>query len=207
MSRYPNLIAALLLCISAAAQPQETPQAVTLAVTNERQTEETLQLRCQIANNSGHDIWVCDSMSVGGLDFETVWAKGSQVFTIRRRTDMPWDVMRNPPLARYRRVAAGDKMVNMLLLPLPMCTQGVLSSGGTPPATGYVARIAVEIGYHEADLPGMIHAALEKRKMAEDTHDLRDATLRVLHFYETNEYYRTTDEEIVFYYDPGHPGI
>jgi len=88
-----------------------------------------------------------------------------------------------------------------------MCTQAVLSSGGTPPATSYVTRIAFEIGYHEGDLPGMIRTALEKRGMAEDTRDLRDATLQVLHFNETNEYHRTTDEEILFYYDPGHPRI
>jgi hypothetical protein len=213
MSRCSNMIAALLLpCLvfAAWAQTKDQPGAgddpckVTITVVREKQTDKTLQLRCQIRNDSRSDIWMCDKMSLMAFDFETLWGPDGRTLVIRRRMDIPWGVATEQPLARYVRVPAGGDRTETLLLPLPLSSQIVVSSPGTPPAADHITRLAFEIGYYEGDLPAMIRDALAEKRLEQGSPDDELRVPAALYFNEINEYYRTTDEEILFYMDPLH---
>jgi hypothetical protein len=164
---------------------------------------ETLRCRYRIENGSRDNIWLCNEMEAGCVDFEAVWGEDRRTFVIRKRTDLKWDVARDTPMAHYRCLPAGEGLTQTLLLPLPLCAEGVVSTEGVPPASEEVTRIALEIGYYAGDLPARIRDNLQRNTARQGL----TGCPPVLHFNEFNEYCRDSAEEIFFLLHPTSPVI
>lgn len=175
MSDYPSLITALLLCTTSIVHSQMSPQVsppgeqstgVTISLLERKLTDKTLQLRYRIENHSDLNIWLCDVMSVGQADVETLWAEEERTLVVRRRSNIElWFIYRDPPLSRYVRVRAGESRIESLLLPLPLRLRGVVTSEIMPADVEYVERIALEIGYYDEATSEVIRETLAQEEM------------------------------------------
>lgn len=130
-------------------------------------TEETLEVRYQIRNNSGRDIWVCDDINVTGQwHIETYLIPEEQTLVIRRRLDVPANVFwpAGTPVGRYVRLPHGQVRQESLRCALPVRSRRVYapiqkeSSG----ALAYANRVLIDIGYYDEDLPRLIRRVLDE---------------------------------------------
>jgi hypothetical protein len=180
MSRYKSLILILYLCIFPAARIQAQPKTdsgvekkastPTIDVTELNINDKILKLCYQIKNDSGHDIWVCEDISVNlhHFDFEAYMAEDKQTLLIRRRLDitpLQWPI--SPPRGRYVRLRAGQTRIESLFLPLPVESRFFWGFPSTP-GKAYAKSLALEIGYYPEDLPGMIRGILKKEEKSRD---------------------------------------
>ena len=175
MSRYKSLILILYLCILLATRIQAQSKAdsgvekktstPTIDVTELNISDKTLKLCYEIKNDSEHDIWICENISVNlhESDFEAYMAEDKQTLLIRRRLDIeavgssPYA----PPRGRYVRLRAGQSRTESLFLSLPVESRFFWASP-TKPGKAYAKSLALEIGYYPGDMPGMIRGILEK---------------------------------------------
>jgi hypothetical protein len=180
---------------------------VTMTIVEVKVREKALEVHFQIINGLKEDIWVCDAMDSvqwGAPDFEAVPSEDGRTFIMRKRTGLPWDVMRDPPLARYVRLKAGKSLSGSLVIPLPAQSQTVVSSTRVPSGGGHIQRIMLEIGYYQEDLPAMILDAPETRESSEQANE-EGRILRLVHFNAINEYTRSSNMEVLFYADESDP--
>ena len=128
-------------------------------------TEEALDLRCQIRNDSGHDIWVCDDIHVTGQwHIETYLLPAEGTLLIRRRVGTPANIIwpGGTPRGRYVRLPHGQVREESLRFALPVRPRRVYShtqeEGSS--AIAYANRVLVDIGYYDEDLPRLIRTIL-----------------------------------------------
>jgi hypothetical protein len=172
--------------------PENTDRnAVTITLTATDVNDKTLRLGYRVENQTTHDIWLCNSMSVGGSDFEVCWDRERQAFVIRKRSHVPWSFATNVPLTRYVRLRPRGHLTEFICLPVPIQPQAVVGSEDTPVNTMAVTRIVLELGYYEGDLPGIVHRTLQARSEVE-----------FLYFVELNERWKITNDELLFYMKP-----
>jgi hypothetical protein len=177
-----------------------------LAVTRADIDGTHLRLDYTITNGLAHEVWLCDTMDEDGCDFEALWGEEGRTFIVRKRTDIAWDVARDMPLARYVRLRAGGILTETMILPLPLRAQGVVSRVRVPSDAEYVARIVLEIGCYDGDLPATIRNNLETRE-ADREREKHEATRvpAILGLNAINEHRGNAEGEILFYVDRIYP--
>ncbi|MFH1883138.1 MAG: hypothetical protein ABIL62_10555 [Planctomycetota bacterium] len=180
MYKSTILIVALSLCILLATRIQAQPktdsgvekkaETPTIDVTELNISDKILKLRYEIKNDSEHDIWICEDISVDlhECDFEAYMAEDKQTLLIRRRLDIEArDSVVAPPHGRYVRLRAGQSRTECLFLPLPVESR-FFWAYPTKPGKAYAKSFALEIGYYPGDLSGMIRGILEKEEKPRD---------------------------------------
>ncbi len=180
MNNHPSLIAALLLCTTSIAHSQMNPQAnppneqstgVTISLLEQKLTDKTLQLRYQIRNDSGDDIWICGSMDFGSdWDAEVYVGQDNETLFVQRWLDAPMrGISRNQPIGRYVRVGRGGARTETMSFHLPVHHQRVfLGARGLRPSE-HASRLVLEIGYYEGNLPETVFQMLEEAERAGPT--------------------------------------
>jgi len=129
-------------------------------------SDKSFELCYEIKNDSTHDIWICEDISVDlhESDFEAYIDESKQTLLIRRRLDIPpLDNVPRPPHGRYVRLCAGHTRTEFLLLSIPVESR-FFWAFPTTPGKAYAKSLALEIGYYPGDLPGMIRDILEKEE-------------------------------------------
>jgi hypothetical protein len=127
-------------------------------------TDEALDLRYQIRNNSSHDVWVCDDINVTGQwHIETYLLPEERTLLIRRRVGTLANIIWSggTPDGRYVRLPHGQVREEGLRFTLPVRPRTVYAH--TQEATGalaYADRVLVDIGYYDEDLPRLIRTIL-----------------------------------------------
>jgi len=180
MYKSTIVIVALSFCILQATQIQAQPKTdsgiekkagtATIDVTELNISDKILKLRYEIKNDSQHDIWICEDISVDvhGTYFEAYMAEDKQTLLIRRRLDItPSGSVVAPPHGRYVRLRAGQSRAESLLLSLPVESR-FFWAFPTTPGKAYAKSLALEIGYYPGDLPAMIRGILEKEEKPRD---------------------------------------
>ena len=140
---------------------QNDLEAVMIVLTKLEVTDRTLELHYKIKNGSDHNVWVCDSLEVvSQFRFEVYLAEDNETLLIRRRFDVPtqlyWDA---PPTSRYVRLSPGEERAESISLTLPVLPRRMFTA--ERPTAEYATRLALEIGFYNEDLPGMIRGILE----------------------------------------------
>jgi hypothetical protein len=143
--------------------PSETePAGVTMALTGFDVNDTKLELSWKIINNTDHDVWICDRLSPGDF-FEWFLDVDDETLVIRRRFNLPqgqgWEHL---PRAYYVRLHPGQEKVDSISLTVPIREHTVFG-----PFLGYgqsATRLAVEIGFYNEDLPGLILQTVEMAK-------------------------------------------
>jgi len=140
---------------------EEEKSAVSMELTHFEVTDANLELSWKIINNTDHDVWICDSLDFKyGVDFEVYMAEDEQTLMVRRRLDVPTEVLFGAvPIGRYIRISPGQERTESLSLALPVhprlmfATEQVIADNAK--------RVAVEIGFYNEDLPMTIRNILE----------------------------------------------
>ena len=171
MKRYIGLILALTLCVFSPMFAQadsgddpnkEEKKVVTIELTKLDVNDTTLELSYKIKNNTDHDVWICDDAyaNTALLDFEVYLSEDEQTLLIRRRHDVPTDMVWGAwPYARYVLLRSGQDRTESLSLDVPVRPCCVFA---IPEAASDHARcLVLEIGFYNEDLPGMIREILE----------------------------------------------
>ncbi|MGB2864199.1 MAG: hypothetical protein WBC05_12790 [Sedimentisphaerales bacterium] len=113
--------------------------------------DQRLELSFKIINNTDHDVWICDRYVDRFMD------KDDRTLVLRMRYNLSNEgVMWEFPFPRFRysRLRPGQEKVKSISLPLPVKPDALFetSLGNAE----YAKRLAVEIGYYDEDLPGLI---------------------------------------------------
>jgi hypothetical protein len=134
---------------------------VKITITKFHMNDQTVELNWKIANNTDHDVWICDSVSVfTGPDFEVYLSEDEQSLLIRRRLDVPtaW-VWGQCPYGRYVLLRSGQERTESVSLAVPVTPRLMFAGGLT--TSDHARRLVLEIGFYNEDLPGMIRDILE----------------------------------------------
>ncbi|MEN6427047.1 MAG: hypothetical protein ABFE13_16960 [Phycisphaerales bacterium] len=127
-------------------------------------TDKVLEIRYQIKNESPHDAWICEDISVllNDYDFEAYMAEDRETLLIRRRLDVdPCKPVAAPPHGRYLRLPEGQSRSESLFLRLPVEARFFWRSPASE-RSACAKRLVLEIGYYSGDLPGMIRRIIEE---------------------------------------------
>ena len=171
MDRRKNLILTLTLWISLTVCPQvecgqdgKEEAGVTIELTKLDVNDTTLELSWKIKNNTDYDVWICDSLSPEYPSFyEYFLDKDAKTLVLRRRFDLPMreDLrMSYPPLrSRYVRLRSSQEKAESVSLAIPVRPYRI--SIGESANAEYARRLALEIGFYDEDLPGLILQIVE----------------------------------------------
>ncbi len=139
---------------------------VTIGLDRVSLTTGKLEVHYQIRNASAHDVWICESMNVGGLwPVETYLASDEKTLLVQRRLNLPMEGAGEQPSGRYTRLHAGETRKELFTVRLPVRHRRVLSGGRPSRPLEYASRLSLEVGYYDEDLPAMIQTFL---RQAED---------------------------------------
>ncbi len=167
MLRHISLVALLMLCplgvASGDLQPgktlefQEEDHTVRIVHAELEQTDTTLTVHYQVANDSREDIWLCDRVVPWG--FETYLDEDEQTLVIRRRFDALWNDPKGawPPFVSfgaYRRLRSGESRKGSYLLSLPVHYRSGFTVRGLRRTSDpmHADRLAVEIGFYTENM-------------------------------------------------------
>jgi hypothetical protein len=123
-----------------------------------------IQLGWTIRNNTDHDVWLCDSMTPGdGQAYEYFLDKDGETLVVRRRFGLPVREqlkLRYPPLqSRYVRLGSGQEKAESFSLATPIVP--FRFSAGESGNAQHARSLALEIGFYDEDLPGLILRIVE----------------------------------------------
>ena len=170
--------------------------------------DKNLELRYQIRNRSGHDIWICDDIDTNsyyGWKFEVFLIEDGRTLLVRRRHNVPFQVFAELPIGRYVRLCPGEEWTESLSLSVPVHLRSVFWGRQKVQGTEYARSLALEIGFYAENLPGMVRGILTK---AENMSDRRlDEYLAIikyhfgglLYFNELNENLNTNEQVLIPY--------
>lgn len=132
---------------------------VSITITKFHVNDQTLELGWRITNDSDHDVWICESLNPEHPSFyEYFLDKDGKTLMLRRRFDIAMRkefLISYPPLvSRYTRLRSSQEKVESTSLALPF--QPYHISEGESANAECAGRLALEIGYYEEDLPGLI---------------------------------------------------
>jgi len=162
MSEHLSLVAAWLMCAASIACAQPSPAAtpsdggaagVTITLLEQKRTDRALELGYQISNQSGRDIWICQTISPD-FDFECFIPAGDHRLVVRRRQDVPDEIesYEGASAGTYVRMRPGQTRVERICLPFPVHCAPVYTRRVREHATD-AASLVVEIGFYDYDLP------------------------------------------------------
>ncbi len=173
MKRSTSLILALTLCVLLAryakAEVSDDPnnndeKALTIELNKLDVNDTALELSYNIKNNTDHDVWICDNINnftQGG--FEVFLAEDAQTLVMRRRLDVPSSkIWRRPTGGTYIRLRPGEVRAESLSLNLPVTSSFVFSSQSETQVTQNARSLAIEIGFYDEDLPGLVYSILKE---------------------------------------------
>jgi len=169
MNRYVLFIALTvgilpLICPKAAfgeASANEQNSGVSMTITKFQVNDQTLELGWKIINNSDHDVWICDGLHPGDIT-EIFLDPDAETLVIRRRFDLPmiYGVDTSKVLqGSYIRLRSGHEKVDSISLDVPI--EPHRSFGQSLGNAENAVRVALEIGFYDEDLPGMILQIVE----------------------------------------------
>ena len=134
-----------------------------MGVTELRIDDEALALHFTIANNTNQDMWICDSMDVGGpWSVEVCLDARGEALLVQRRLDLPMEGSGSPPTGRYVRLASGDRRNEFLSLTLPVNPRHILSGATSHDRLLVVRRVSIRIGYYSGELPSSMFRLLDQ---------------------------------------------
>lgn len=124
---------------------------ITPRVNNQR-----LELSWKIRNNTDHDVWILVSQTPEyAYVYDVFLDADAKTLVLRRRFNLPegqgWEHL---PRARYVRLRPDQEITESVSLALPVKPRTVFNRllGNAE----FAKRLAVEIGYYDEDLPGLI---------------------------------------------------
>jgi hypothetical protein len=155
---------------SAANEPTQTetePGGVIMALTGFDVNDTKLELSWKIKNNTDHDVWICDDVYVWStMDFEVYLSEDEQTLMIRKRLDVPtnvvWCIL---PYGRYVLLRSDQERTESVSLDVPVGPCRLYADGLALPYSDHAGRLVLEIGFYDEDLPKLIRDILE---MAEE---------------------------------------
>lgn len=170
MSRNKILILTLVLLFSLTMCPQvecgqngKEEAGVTIELTKLDVNDTTLELSYKIRNNTDHDVWVCSSSPQYPSVYEYFLDKDGKTLVLRRQSELPMReelTMKYPPLkSRYVRLPPGQEKAESISLTVPIRPYRI--SEGESGNAEYAGRLALEIGFYDEDLPGLILQIVE----------------------------------------------
>jgi hypothetical protein len=179
MNRIVNALVMLLSCVLPCVRAQADWHAgrnmekevagVKVRLTELGVSADALKLRYEIKNESGHDIWLCESIPHRS-EFEVYFAEDNETLTIRRRLDVHtgigWPIR---PIGTYGCLLPGQSRIESLQFRLPV--QSAQTFYGREPVGRdfvYAGKLALELGFYDSDVSNMVLEMLDK---AERTHD------------------------------------
>jgi len=133
----------------------------TIALTKLDVNDTNLKLSYKIKNNTDHNVWICDDVSVRTtVDFEVYLSEDEQSLLIRRRLDVPtawvWTIN---PCGRYVILPSGQERTESVSLPVPIEPHRVFASKLA--ISDRARRLVLEIGFYNEDLPTLIRDIIE----------------------------------------------
>ena len=194
MKRYVIIILISTICIfsaraaraeSAADPNNEQEKVVTIELTKLDVNDTYLVLSFKIKNNTDHDVWICDDVSIFSHikhGFEVYLSKDKQSLIIRRRLDVPTDfVWVQSPIGRYVLLRSSQERIESLSLDVPVVSRRVFTD--VRANSGHTRRLVLEIGFYNEDMPGIIRNILEMAEKLNCAHievseDTRDFFIR-----------------------------
>ncbi len=170
MSRNICLMLALTICVfssscaqaeSAADPNNKEGKVATIELTKLDVNDTNLELSYKIRNNTDHNVWICDNVSVRTtFDFEVYLSEDDQSLLIRRRLNVPtiwhWSI---PLRGRYVLLRSGQERMESMSLAVPVEPRRVFASELA--TSDHAGCLVLEIGFYNEDLPGMIRDILE----------------------------------------------
>ena len=162
--RIVKLLAICCLCaVMALAEDAKEPgmgegAGVTMEITELDVNDVALSLTYHIRNGTDYDAWVCSSNTNFSVPFEVFLTSDKQTLLIRKRLDVPTTVLWRPPgpVGIYVRIAPGASLADSVRIALPVTPRFLYARPDTTELAQTVTRLALEIGYYDADLPAMI---------------------------------------------------
>ena len=140
---------------------QNDVEAVMIVLTKLEVTDRILELNYKIKNGSSHDVWFCDSLAVNfDIRFEVHMAEDDQTLLINRRCNVPTEFyFDQPPFGRYVHLRPGEERAESLSLTVPVFPLRLFTDNR--PTAEYATCLALEIGFYNEDLPGLIRGIFE----------------------------------------------
>ena len=168
--RILKVVAICCLCnVASHAQPTGTVDGpdggeglgVAMEITELNINDSTLTLGYRIMNGTGRDAWVCSGIA-SFEPFEVFLTSDKQTLLIRKRLDVPTNAIwgLGEPTGTYVRIASGASLVDSVRIALPVSPRFLYASPDTTELAQTVTRLALEIGYYDADLPLIIRSII-----------------------------------------------
>jgi hypothetical protein len=134
---------------------------VAIEITELDTNDSTLTLSYNIMNGTNYDAWVCSSIASSG-PFEVFLTSDKQTLLIRKRLDVPTNAIwgLGPPTGTYVRIAPDTSLTDSVRIALPVSPRFLYASQDTTELAQTVTRLALEIGYYDADLPLIIRSII-----------------------------------------------
>lgn len=175
LSLYASDVTQLSIPLSVMPLPEAPNQLDGLAikVTTSEVGDALLRLSYEMRNASEYEVWVCSDVGYNNpVDCETVCSVEHQLVTLRRRLNVPANVVfSRRPMALYTRLLPGEIRRESWSVDLPLQDCGVFRRHESDQATGnvtYIPRLAIEIGYYAGNLPELIHNRIEEAQATYD---------------------------------------
>ncbi len=185
MKRYAGIMAMVAVCIVStwSRQAQAMEELISeqdamarIYLTKFDVNDTRLELGWKIKNDTDHDVWICASLRAGGSTvFEYFLDKDAKTLVIRRRFSLRKDIEWEFPFyrARYERLRPGEERVEAFPFSVPVRPFYIME---LPHANAeYAQRLAVEIGFYDEDLAGLISnvAGVAEKLACDPTIDTR----------------------------------
>lgn len=134
------------------------PAGVTMEITELDISDSTLTLYYSITNGTDRDAWVCSSIAASPEPFEVFLTPDKQTLLIRKRLDVPATAIWRPPgpVGTYVRIAPGTSLADSVQIAVPVNPRFLYASSDKTELAQTVTGLALEIGYYDGDLPGII---------------------------------------------------
>jgi urease beta subunit len=164
---------------------QNNLEAVMIVLTKFEVNDKALELSYKIKNDSDHDIWVCDYITLGKkFTFEVFLAEDNRTLLMRRGLDVPTELdLYVLPTGKYVRLGPGQERSESLSITVPIQHRFVytLKEGKAE----YATRLVIQVGFYAEDLPEMVIGILgEAEKITHPSlGDLTDCNLPVIERY------------------------
>jgi len=183
MARYVKILFVVLLCAlsgigigmrsraSDGIVAQCSEGDMTIVLNKLEVTDETLEVGLSFRNDSKDSIWFCQSNGKRESRFEVYLDSDSSTLVLRRRLDV---IMNRLPFAgidpgSYTCLGAGETHRESVSIDLPTVPDIVFAHVLPGDGRLELSRLAVEVGYYNEDLPGLIQAILSQ---AAELHDI-----------------------------------
>lgn len=139
----------------------EVEKIVSIQIIKLNVNDTTLELSYKIKNNTDHNVWICDYVSVyTQTELEVYLSENTQSLVIRRRLNVPtaW-TWGQCPYGRYVLLRPDQERIESLSLAVPVQPRFLFAGGRS--ISDHAKRLVLEIGFYNEDLPGMILDILE----------------------------------------------